>query len=1848
MLVTLAHAAEPPAPVREAAGALTPGSATTVPGVMTPGKPPPSTGAPTVQQIAPAELKAGQSYPLSLSGSNFRAGMQVDLGPGIVIAPAITITDAGHASVTVQVLASAAPGRRVVTTTLPQALAAAPTGTLKTQGPGFVDVIAPSTAGPVLLERVLPASVAQGQSVTLSLRGSGFAQGMAVSFGPGITAPGAVRVMSPESASVAIQVAPQAPPILRHPTLVVSNRETKVLPDATLTVVAANGGLPAPGSVAGLDIPVVLTVSPSRVFTGEKVTLTVRGQNLVPQLQIDLGAGIGVVGGLRVQSPSLATLDVAVAGDAAPGMRWLGMQIGVGTAPIREDASLLVQRSPVLRPGGVAPKPPPCTEPKPPLQGSIVIDGPTFTGSGSDVGSTYNVPVLNDQTNFVWHEANPGLADYYEIRFYSGSTLIATRKITRSAAQLALPHNLRPDAALINELTTKVGARAPKLVNYHSPPSPAVAAVSYDIAWQVAGLKTFYDSCTSPAAVVGQGRMLVARERLGNGKDIQVEHSEAVPVKQPSTGDPLLDLPAAPTGLACGGNAPPPYRMRAAPGSGGPAPPALGQTSLSLVNETRASTSQNRVETADYVYDEFRLKGTIDLSNSPWAMQSQRTVGQPNSAHPVESETVDNVYIDWGDGSVEPLTVQWQGQSCGGQPCFASNTETSSASLFDLQGATNPGAFGHQYRSAGPFTARVYMLPAGAVQAHGILPMSLRTGGGGTYGQLLHALSPATLGEPTAEAEGYLLYCKPLVIQHRTDPATNGPLQLVDIKITGFPDSAPAPGGVRLAAHGARLGAAGAPAPATAPSPAPTARPGLVQRGGLPAGPGAVPQFSSCDRELVGGATLDYVGEGTARFSWYRDGVPVGSSDEPIDSSTARSDQQLAPPKPAAPIVTPWPGIKSPALDLSQSQLGVHELIVRADVVADAHPTGRALQAIGALGALGARPGALVAAATTAGPPSGPVVGVLGPRTAASAGLPPILWVNRAPAGAPGVGLNLGVSEHHLAGPGLAEPKPPESVVSAPARYETTAADPSLPCTFNFPVNGGSFVIAGLQRGGKATITAQGGKISGSGTLDASFVHPSGTGTQSQPVSIQFQNWTLAADGVTVESGSFDQALASLPLPLPALKAKLTHIAGAAGSNVTATLDATLANDNVKALDSTVPAWRGVAAPLSPQGDWYADQQSLPALLVYDSGFTLKAANATLDFSQSAGSAPDTTACLGAGGAGWTGVRLNGAALTPFNFDLQNAVATPVSGWAIDGAGLCGRASLPAFSGPMERGTIGWSGIAATASGGAFAATYQNLKVHVPWLNVDLGAPSAATQLTAGHGAGVGGINLNLTSPARVTVNLGGVSLSASSLAFTSLPSAGGWTVKSETALTFNSPQGTFASGVTLHGFDYGLDGVGTFADGSHSRHIGLSGQNGTIGGASVDLKSVDVTLGAANAPLRAAFAFDSTLTLSKSLPSADVAVSYEIDEPTAGSYTSSGPATTPFQLDKPFPDANPSVHLHMTPTYTGPPHSGSGILFASNLDLGMFGGPPVAGQFVLGYVGSSDYWLAKAILDLGPTGVTLVPPALNLYQVGGGMGYNVTLDSFKNQDLKNATPSNDGALLFDAALLVGSPDHTTFGLQGDFVIKPGGQDPGGRMDYHAWLLNPDWSGQSPIWGYFAYTGGVFDGTLNAQLSLLDNQIALDALNDAIHMHVGGGQWYFHLGTQQNPISGHVFFVNGQGWADLGSDGFMLGLIARLDLSAGDCGGACAYIHDNWQLGASITPSPLAFSANASQSFSLGACAAGFCVNANASAGVNLGLPPPQLSFNFHIGGCPPGHIDVGLEVLPSLNPNVGGSVCLW
>ena len=1834
-----------------------------------------ATLAPIVLRVTPVSVTAGSRVVVQLAGTHFSPAMQVDFGAGVQVLGAPRVAGSELASLVIQVAASAPLGRHAVTASI---LLPGTLQRLQGNGPAGIEVLhAPPPAqmvGGFSVLGITPAQVQQGQRITLQLRGAGYRVPFALSFGPGVSALGPVQILGSALAQLPVQVAALAPPGLRHPALLVrEDAHGTVSPAATLTITATPVPLPSrqpPRSI--LEMPVVLAVAPQILQAGQQYTLTLRGLNFTQQMQPDFGAGAHVIGGVRLQSASLANVDVQVDAGAAPGLRWVGLNVPPGLVPVRQDASVLVQPLAVAQ---SAPWSPPVMRGPPPVPqlGQIILDGPGyFAGAGGEIPTPPRVPLLNEETDFQWHEANPGLADRYEVRFFHDGTLIATRSISAPSG-LPLPHDLPADTALQAELETKISGRAPQPTRIGGP-------VVADVTWQVVGFHTYFATRVSPSAITGSGATIHASavSMLGASAEVVVEQSKPVPISSPQEGDPLLDLPAGPTGLACTNqrNTGIPASASTPSGGGGSGPVALQNLDLGQQNASGGGVS---LATANYTGNRWKLTGGFDLSEGPWALH-QSASDSPMTPQPFNVYTLHNVYLDWGDGEVDPLVMSAWGQYCAGQTIGANQDGDCSPGFDSLTGS--PTAFNfdqdifpdlHRYTEPGDYTVRIYELASADVQQQGATPVSLGAGSGGLYGGMLRmglasqsiVAATAPMGVPGSANRAYMVFCQDVVITPRTDSAADGPLQLKSIALTGFPGGAPAAAHVVHTGHVHASLAQGSASPSVPMShrelPALDGGPGHGR--GVAGAFGNIPSFCSCDVSLTGGASLAFTGQGYIKLDWFVDRQPVGSMEVPVGPSPARSDAQLGSANPPPPILGTLAGLLSPSLSLGQP--GRHTLDVMATVDTNPpHPVGSLQHALLSLAAgkpLDAATAAQMATALQGAPP----LGVLGPRGMGTARLPPIVWFHNAPRGAPQVAIGSQAAARGLtgrlgggSGPQLRISAAPDEVSTLATNlgyrskggtlaYLVTSADPHQPCTFTFPVQGGSFIVAGLQHNGTPTVHESGGKFYGDGQLLIQLPDAS-SGEQSIHVPIRLDGWTMQADGVTVASGSFDASHPySLPVQTPALIAHLDELKGTAGQTVSATLSAQLQNTDILGTDAKAPQWQGVSATLSPQGDWYADHVPMPELQIYDSGFVLKPGTATLDLSRAQGAGADTSACQGNSGASWMGVRFpDNTPLQAFDFNLPQPPSQNVSGWAIDSSGFCGNATFAAATIPLDQGSFHWDSIAASAAQGRFKADYQGIRVHVPWLDADVGSNGVDSMLQAGQGSSGGAITLNLTSP-PVTRNEGPITLIADHLQFHQLQGVG-FTVRSDTTLTFASQQGTYAQHIVLDDYEYAMDGAGYFGDGSSSRHLDLSGQQGQIGSSVVNLKSLDVQSFGPSSTTRLGFAFDSTLRLSGSLPAADVPVNYSISNPAPGTYNGIGPQTTPFHLQVPFPDANPTTQLNLNPTYVqGTPSAPSSqVIFYGAMDMAMFGGPPVKGYFLLGDIGSNTYWIAKAVLDLGPSGVPLVPPFLNLYDIGGGLGHDVTLDSFKNPDLKGTTAVDDGSLIFDATMMVGSPDHTTFGLSGDFAIKPGGQDPGGRMDYQAWVMNPDWSGNGDFQGYFSYSGGIFDGALNGQLSLADNAVSLSAQHDAIHMHAGGGQWYFHFGTQQNPITGHLLFINQGLWMDIGSDGFALGALGNVDVDVGHCNDACAYLHASWLMSASITPTPLHFAAQASLNASAGACL-GFCLSAGLSADAEIALPPPYAHFGFSLSACPLGKLHVGLQVLPSPQPDLEGDSCL-
>jgi len=1877
---------------------------------------------PLVAELFPMQVRAGQQAVLRLRGRALHNGLVASFGAGIAADPVSSASaDSSQASLRIRVSPGAPAGRRQLILVLggrrvPQnayITVQAPQVTIHATPPIHLRSQSSSTgiAAPLsILSRVTPQSVRAGSRSQLTLEGSGLEPGLRLDYGPGVHVE-SVQVLGATRANVTVRVDATAPAGRRVPRASEPAARVQVMPLAALNIAGAPVKVygtvqapPAPGrrppgiriaptpGIRPLVAPArLLSVTPNRLDAGKDYRVTAYGENLRAGLELDLGTGVRI-GSVDVLDARRAEIALHVSAKALPGLRHARLRAGNGRLWAAQPATLLVQK-----PFHIArlPQPKlPAFNAKTMIEGRIILKSPKWysglasipapinpvtgkpTGPGEVVKTGVHVPTVKDESLFIWREQNPGVAEWFEVRFYAGKKLIATRRVKKRYVAFVhkkmLPNWLIPDPDLVATLaaaapTARYVSRNKKGgVEVHGTVGKKTAIGGHkdelppsDVTWEVTGYRRYFKSGIEAHAAL-EARRPVLLASLSSGIPPSGGMGAMVPREVERSDRWPVNAPYHPTGLGCGSVAP------------------SGLDVMDIDNSATSGNQQssNEASTSQHTGERWQLSGTLNFGRSPWASHPQKF--QPAAGHPkvVQSTTwrFDNVYVDWGDGTVLPLAITQKGAQE-----YHADTKLS----IGPNGTEN--SFLHAYSALGSYTIRVYQLAEADIQNESAGNVSVvanpqgslyataqaATGGGsgGSNGSNGKAAPPDFHHAKATGKHAYMLLCKSVKISPRHDSDSDGPLNLVAAKVRGFPeqpgDDSP-PKGVRL----------GPPAPKH-----PSNGSGSSKAVGhstatgshhVAAGFGGEPSFSTCDVSLTGGGYLYYYGQGKVRLTWYLDGAPMGSSSLPLGPSTPRSDQVLSGKDPGPPLVSASNLITSPSIALTQKQIGHHQLSFDAQVQYDARGLTRLSGLMGrALGSGGRKADRKLAAQLAAGLHGAPALGVLPPQGVhVAAGADPVAWLDapleHVARGRPAPVLVAALSASHsgnaiglggLFNSAARLPKHgPPAYVSAPARgYQVLGAKSGEACIFHFPVKDGEFIVGGLQSsGGKSNVTHEGNVWSGSGKL---IIHLDG-GKTDWHVRLDFKDWTLDKDGTTVVSGRFD-----VPNPIQSqltmsgADVQVTRLQGNAGDSVRMTLSAALDNPNILAsADQKPPPPLKATAVLTPKGDWYADGLKLPELDVYDSGFSVAPKTVALDLSASEGST------CGAGKS-WMGVAFDSdSMLNAYTFELKKTQSTAVSGWGIDPEGLCGSKTFGAYDSKVERGTIHWDGIVADASDGKFTATYKGTRVHVPWLDADLKSDSQA--LHAGKGSGGGHLSLNLSGKLPMRT-FGPVSMRADLLEFVTLKGVG-WAVQAgKTLFSFKADGRQFAKDVAVPNLYFGMNGRAYFEENGGSENVSLSGAKGRLSQGVVDLKAMDI-VATPKASSRLLFNFSTELRISDALPAAPAPVSYRIDEVSDSKYNGSGPVTGKFVIHKPFPDANPSTDSVIHPDYVGPTggksasadaggwlissaHASSGehMTYCGDVDLGMFSGPPVKGGFALGYQGSDDFWAAHADVSLGQTGTPLVPPFMTLYGIGGGLGYNIALDSFASGNICAVSANIDHTPLFNAHVVVGDPTHFTYGFDGELSVKVTGSDSGARMDYKAWLVRNEWKGGGDFHGKFLYANGNFDGTLNGHYAFLDNKAYIEAKNDAISMHFGGGKWYIHAGTEPNPVRGHVLIVDAGAWLGLGSEGMYAGAKAHLNQGAGSCDGTCARVITDAVVKAEITPQPH-FKADAHMHVNAHACAFDICLGAGLGGKFHAAALPPELAFAFNLGGCPPGHLDVGVEILPTPKPHVGGGLCAW
>lgn len=1813
-----------------------------------------SPAAPVVRQGAPPLALA-----LSIQGNRCFAAAAVSvsltgLPAGLVVTPAAaTLVGPGFAPAAFQLRASPAvqPGDyRLVATFTGGAVSRRLEIPVKVEPPGVGERLRMPR-----IDAVEPEALRPGGRYTLQLQGQNLDPGTTLSFGAGIQVLGPPLVASPTRATVEVLVAPAAAPGVRVAVARSSVGESKGPGGVRVEVLSAPPAAgPAPIALP-LVTPRVDDVKPAVLERGKAYLLKLTGQNLAAAQGYGFGKGITVApGSLTPLSDTQVALQAQVAADAPAGKRWA---IAFGGAGSSQGPGSVAVTAP-------APKPkPPVVVPGPPVLplGKIILDAPKTATypKGIDPGAPveYVVPKLHDETKLEWHEQNPGTADYFELRFLdaSGQKVLASERIDplgvpyQGKVFKLLPTFFRPSAALVAQLAAQVPktggvamagvpppagppvpADAPIVkAPGASPPAPAagsspkLATGKRDFLWEVAGYAL--------AASAGGEKVALASGTGAKPQGGLALISERWP----------LALAGQPTGLTC---------------------PAGGAASGKFALANTTGTAGGAV----LVGDALALSGTFDFSHSPYAVhavgiktpleeaesQIAQAQKQLDKANPLGSKggsgagtpklqthsrwKFDTVFVDWGDGTAEPLVAD------GTAPSLSFHSGLPLQLPVGPRAACGPGApYLHCYENPGTYTVRIYQLPTDAAQKASPGSGTSAKGGApaGSASLVLTALGQApvaaasggvAIGQAAAEL-AYMLYCRSVTVLPPPDLCAEGPLQLAQIEIIGFPGHEPPSGKA-----GEALGK-------------PVMPGGSSTKGAAPQG-----VATTCDTFLTAQARLHYVGKGTARVRWrYEDGTVLKE-----EVLTLQSPKTQGPPaKGGGVTLDTRDDLYSPVLPVSE--LGVHGLRVEAEVLHD--PMAILLQAaaqgqtplcpiekswspINALDEICKKEPLFCPGASKA--PSSPAAG----------GLEVGLVLTGPFAGAPGAGKGgvqpLGSLPPVVAGVSL-DPKPsgkkdpPEFVQSQQVHYKVLSPDPAKPCFFLFPTQRGDFIVADTNL---SVTQVSPGVYTGKGVLQLPLTQSSALAYF--PVPTKIAQWK-AADGVHVTQGQIQEA-PGLGLQAPASQVTLVELQGSAGVLLSPRLGVSpVSKLLIDAQAEGAPRWTA-HAPLSSQGDWIASALATPRLAIGYSGFELAPwQDVTLDFSLKEGQPPASASC-GAGGSSFTGIHLGKAPLSIYQFDVTQPGASPlrtIDGWVIGAAGLCGEAAVAG----LPKLTLGDGGfiqsgpLKLSAAAGGFYATFQGLQVFSPWFSKPGNQPLGPVDAVFFDSSGPDDTYFKipgLGSPP--SQDWGAVTLAATNLELTRVKGLG-WALGGDFDFAFRDHTKKPFTQLSTSSLAIDLvSGFARFGGGQTQQSFPLAGAGGPpphLGETPLLLQSLNLS-GQASGERRLFFDFDGTLKLSQAnqvLPDAPAHVVFEVLRQ-GTSYTAPSPKTPSFALKAAFPAGkSPTSEAALSLQYV----PGS-TFYCGQLELSLLGGAGLGagtGTFVLGYDGKGkDGWLAHYEVPLaGGAGIPIAPPLpVNLFRIDGGLGYNIDGKAFADPlTCKTPFQIKDTGVVFSAGLRAGTSDRSTLTLDGQLTIDPGAAT---RFDVDAWLLRSNPTGKGDIEGVLQWSDGAFRGKFWGGYRFLEDPTGLFG-GHAVDLSLGSGEgdaavdllvsksgdWHVWAGQNPKyksgpPVSGRVLFATSKVWLMVGGQG-----LANLDLDVGgqqklEVGGCvwecCAKAYAEFGCGLELKLNPPGVKGSASAEFGVSLCGVGFSLGGNAS-----------------LGCCPPSaHVELCAEIKPCLD----------
>lgn len=1804
-------------------------------------------------RIDPSTLTQGQSYNLKLAITNAKPRLEVTFGSGVELTSPLAQTGDNAFTANVKVAPDAPTGRHDVTIQY---------GSDTRKATSSITV----SAGQI--QQAIGAAAAQAPALT----------------------------QQQPSLRALTEVAPQGPPQVQQP-----EGRSPIAPQPPSQI--------PPLVVQPLAGPTIDTIFPDQWVRGNAYNVTLKGVGLVQGMEVRFGDGVEAKGTLTVTTPTEAKIDIEVAKDAAAGERKVSLRMNANQPWIVTEVSAWV----------TVPSAKPVAEvqmPAPDLQnftkGIIKLKEPDDYFAPGSYGFA-----MNDETVFRWEELNPGTAEWFEFRIVTeqGKVLMKKRidpvNYTINGISYSIPPTyFRPDEAFLNEMLTSKF--------YLTDTTVANGLAGLLIYWEVGGFRSYTKKITVPGQTAqSKGGTSSQKPFVTVNTEVEISDRRA------------LATPDKPTGLACQGS-----------GKKG-TNNSIQMVNIDLGKNMELGTVKTSNYTMDRwrISGEFTLDKSPYASHfesSPTPVNGMYSYQPPNIFIDWGDGTTEKIHLE--SKMKPPYTADYMLKIQSPLPEHAfSGTGNKTIRVFVLPESdtqsVNPNLVASSYDNLSGSTSSYFQI----LQMSGFNWKNANSGPSyadiGNRAYMVYCRQIAIDPRKDLVATG-LLHLESVDITGYNGSGQEGKAGLSQALKTGIVGAEKGvktmtnKGGPSLQASQAQKAGAG---PAKGAAKVTTTKEAYVSADSAmaainAAGAGSSGEtiLSKCDM-MQGNALLTSYGKGKAVVTWTlldREGgknMVLQTVAMNVGPSPQRDMSKLGPEeagKPSFPQSFGYTPLDSGILKMDQYTVGKRYLL-RVDVhvgIAEIMALNQEqmmdmIQQMKPAGNMGGiklsdmedgngwlwRPGQVyaanlqgtnktfVAAAVQSKPASqansyvnalagsGMKVGILSPSKEHN-GLPMVASVNSAVSAAAGASMEYPREK-------------PYYVSSAPYIFRIAENSPGAACRFLFVTKSNDiFEISNLYGHTKGDGK---GNYNGTGSLLLRLYKGAGSRYE-KLVPVKIAGWRLKDDGVTVAQGAVIGEALGDKIQTNGLAIKLDRVdATALQTDMNLTLTVKPQDNTLRLPGGTEqPVWSNKQSRVTMDGDWFYQDNTEKEIAIGWSGFRLKTTSAALDLSSKQGHPVGTAVkgdgCGGSGGNEWAGIHLGNALVTPYLASLSSTVSYSkyATNWGIAEGGLCGNVDLGDFSTTIMGGTISIGSIHAAASGGNFNATYKNMTVKVPWVDVVLAGDAVLVDGAPGKDAS---LDFGALKGGTAKKDYGLINLEAGSFIFGNYKGVG-WGVLGNAKLGFKAEETDFAKDVWIGNVIFGMDGIAYLVqEGQTSVQVPAGGKT-SFGATPVDLVSVAVS-GFGSMILD--FSVATQFSVSEVLPVANVPVGFKLSKKSSSftsDYAAQGPFVSPFNLKVSFPQGQPTVEAGLTLNYAGPggglaEGGGSGIAegsqsqmyasagpliqgpyatdaqsgapgpimlasngsstegdrFSGKVDMSMFGSPvPGTVEFRLGYKGGHDYWLMRATITQQ---MPILPPFLYAYQLRGGLGHNFAIDAFKNpSSISGATPAMDNSYLFMAGMQVGSPDGVLYMFDGEMVVQTG---TGARMDYKAWILTADHSGAGTLHGYFQYAGGAFDGALTGKFSQLGDAVYVEIPEGAASVHFGNGSWHVYAGTKDGPrLQGHVLIFDANAYLMIGSEGLFAGAGQSKRFDAGNCDKVCAYVETYFDVNLGIALNPFKISGSFAEGASAGLCVwkigcKGISINFNAYAE----LPPPYMYVSFHTSAvpCPVDSIDIGMRVIP-------------